>query len=208
MAKKVFDHFELPYREVERLAAPCHLAGRQIHRQVRLLESQDVIRAAAAQERTDPRQELGKGKRLDEIVVRAEIETLDAVVDGVLRRQDQHGRLKPALAKCGKNLQAAPPRQHEVEHHEIEGLMVGEEESFLARGRHVHFVAFGLEPFAKSLGNLSLVLHDQHPHSGQGYRGLPSTAPDKNVRNSSVATPSSGVMINGMDWRVVLARLD
>src|SRR5262245_62484415 len=56
--------------------------------------------------------------------------------------------------------------------------MVCEEEPFLARGRHVYLVAFGLEPVAKGLGDLPLVLHDQHPHGGQGYRGLPSTAPD------------------------------
>src|SRR5262249_16189181 len=101
------------------------------------------------------------------------------------------------LAECGEHLEAAPPRQHEVEHNEIESLVIGEEEPFLARGRHMHLIAFGLEPFAKGLGDLPLVLHDQHPHGGQGYRGVRGTAPDKNVRNSSVASPPSRVMING-----------
>lgn len=161
-----------------------------------MLQLQDLIRAAAAQERTDPGEQLRKRKRLHQIVVSATVESVHPIVHGVLGRQDKHGRLEPMLAKRREDLQAVAPRQHRIQNHKIERLVIYEEKPFLPRARDVDVIVLRLEPFTKGLRNLPLVLDDQDTHSTQKYSGPPgAAAPDMNVRDSSVAPTRSKIMI-------------
>src|SRR6266567_5578997 len=56
MAQQVLEQLEFLHRELERLPSPHDLPRHEVHRQVILLQLEDLIWAPAAQERTDPRQ--------------------------------------------------------------------------------------------------------------------------------------------------------
>jgi len=99
---------------------PRDVARHQVHRKVVLLQLQELIRATPAQERADSRQQLGERKGLDEVVVGAAVESMHAIGNGVLGRQDEDGRLEPAPAEGGEDLEPVTPRQHEIEDHDVE----------------------------------------------------------------------------------------
>jgi hypothetical protein len=74
--------------------------------------------------------------------------------------------------------------------------VIREEKPLFASERDLDVIVLGLESFTQSPGDLSFVLYDEHSHGGQCYRGTMSAAPDKNVRNSSVANQYAPAMIN------------
>src|SRR5262249_13108000 len=144
----------------------------------------------------DAREQLGERERLDQIVVRAAIESVHTIVDGVLRGEDQDGRLEPVLAERGQDFDTTAPGQHEIENYEVKGLVVHEEEPFLARGRDAYVVVLCLKPFTQGLGDFLFVLDDQDTHGTSKYNDTPgAAASDMNVRKSSVAPSRAGVMI-------------
>ena len=57
------------------------------------------VAAGSPDERAKARHELGDGKRLRKIIVGAEVERLDAIGDGVERRQNQHRRARARLPR-------------------------------------------------------------------------------------------------------------
>ena len=71
-----------------------HLAGLGVESEVfeAKYRAVDVTDVVAAQEGAQPRQQLGQIEGLDEIVVGADVETLDSVVHRVARGQHQDRR--------------------------------------------------------------------------------------------------------------------
>jgi hypothetical protein len=67
---------------------------------------------------------------------------------------------RESFAERGENLDAVVARQHEIQDHKIERLVVHEEKSFLIRARDTDVVVLGLEPFTKGLRDLLFVLDD------------------------------------------------
>src|SRR5258708_16256927 len=60
----------------------------------------------SAKERPNARQKFFERKRLDDVVVRARIERLDARPNRVTRRQDQNGHREAAFANAGEKVDA------------------------------------------------------------------------------------------------------
>jgi len=73
----------------------------------------------AAQHRADPGDQLARAERLGEIIVGAEFEPDDAVGLAALGR-DEDDRHVAGAAKLAAQIDAAGPRQHDVEQHEID----------------------------------------------------------------------------------------
>ncbi len=73
----------------------------------------------------DPRRELLHRERLDEVVVGAELEGVDAVVLGAAGADDDDRRADPLAARLLDHLPPVEPRQHQVEHADV-GLLVAE----------------------------------------------------------------------------------
>src|ERR1700730_294385 len=169
MAEQVLAHLEFLHGELKRLPSSHNFARHEVHGQVVLLQLQDLIWAATAQERTDSRQQLRERKGLDEIIVSAAVESMDAIIDGILRRKNQDGRLEPTLAQSDEDLETVAPRQHEVQNHKIERLVVHEEKPFFARAGDTDVIVLRLEPITKGLRYLPFVLDDQDTHGTQEY---------------------------------------
>ena len=76
----------------------------------------------AAEQGADPREQLGVLERLDQVVVGALLERLDARGDGVARGQHQHGGVDPARAQLVEHLAAVDVGQSEVEDDDVDVL--------------------------------------------------------------------------------------
>ena len=78
-----------------------------------------VARTGAAQQRTHPRAQLLDGERLDEVVVRAGVETLDPVVDRVTRGDDEDRDGVGAVAQRPADVEPADLGHQQVEHDRV-----------------------------------------------------------------------------------------
>ena len=78
-----------------------------------------VAGAGAAQQRAHPRAQLLDGERLDEVVVGAGVEALDAVVDRVARGHDEDRDRVAAAAQRPADVEAADLGHQQVEHDRV-----------------------------------------------------------------------------------------
>src|SRR5262245_18938862 len=78
-------------------------------------------RWTAARERVQTSHELTKREWLREVVVCSGIETTDAIIDRVARRQHEHGRSDAAAAQRLTQVKTAASRQHDVEDDHVKG---------------------------------------------------------------------------------------
>src|ERR1700682_4427024 len=67
----------------------------------------------AAQERTYPGQQLGECKRFDQIVVGAQLQPLDAVLNRIACGEKQHRRADSLVPQLAENSPAVPAPQHQ-----------------------------------------------------------------------------------------------
>ena len=110
-------------------AAPSRVTVRapRIERDVAVREHVVPARDVAAQDRPHPRRELVEAEGLDEVVVGARIEPGDTVGHRVARRDDQNAHLVACTAQVAQQLEAALPRQSEVEQHQRVRIVGGVE---------------------------------------------------------------------------------
>ncbi len=82
------------------------------------------LRAAggAPCQRAHARFEFGQRKRLSHVVVRAEVQSLDALFDAVGRGQDQHGHVAVARTQALEHIQPGKPGQADVQDQQVERL--------------------------------------------------------------------------------------
>src|SRR5581483_8862413 len=117
-----------------------------------------------------PREQLGYGERLDEIIVGAQVETAHAIVDAVAGRQDQHRRVDPLLTKRLQDVEAAPSRQHDVEHDEVEHFGARPEKPVFAVAGDRHLVVVARQRPGQHRGDFRFVFDDEDPHQEGCYR--------------------------------------
>ncbi|KAG1250117.1 hypothetical protein G6F65_018862 [Rhizopus arrhizus] len=79
------------------------------------------------QQRLHPRGQLGQRKGLHQVIVRARVKTCQPVVQRIARRHHDHrGIARRFGPQAAAKLVAVQPRQHQVQHDQVEA----------ARGRH------------------------------------------------------------------------
>jgi hypothetical protein len=80
----------------------------------------EAVAQPAPRERADAGFEFLQRERFGHVVIGAEIEAGDALLDAVGRGQDQHRYGRAACTQPAQNLQPVQPRQAEVEDQQIE----------------------------------------------------------------------------------------
>jgi hypothetical protein len=113
---------------------------------------------ASPQKRTNASAELGKGKWLDEIVVRTGIETRYAVLHRVSGREKQHLGRNGLASQSTQDFQSVTARQHHVEEDQIERLAAGQEKAFFARASEKNVISFREQTVAQAGAHLRLSL--------------------------------------------------
>ncbi|MCY1545648.1 hypothetical protein D9M68_816000 [compost metagenome] len=105
-------------------------------------------------------------ERLGHVVVGAVVQALDAFLDGVGRREDQHRHLRAARAQLAQHLQPVHPGQAQVEDQQVE-LVVGHQRGVgLGAARHmVDGGARRAQAAQKAVGEHLVVFGDEDPHA-------------------------------------------
>ena len=129
VAHEVGEQGELPRLQGDLAARAAHHPGEQVDLEVREAEARLAGAAAGPpRQRFEPRQQLGEGEGLGQIVVAAGPEPFHAVVHLGERTQDEHRRA-PALAPQRLDQrEAVEARQHAVDHEGIEAIVQRERE--------------------------------------------------------------------------------
>jgi len=119
-----------------------------------------VLRRAASRQRADPREQLLEVKRLHHVIVGAGIETGDAVIDSVARRQHQDRRANPGHTQAMADLEPVYSGQVDVEYHDVIRGRCGHPQSVLAVDRHVGEHPLLAQRLSDQRRQLGLVLDD------------------------------------------------
>ena len=114
--------------------------------------------------RLQPRLELGQIERLGEVVVSAEVQAPDAVLEITARRQD-HDRARAAtLPKPLQHDQPVHRRQRQVEHDRVVVLGAQQRVSLRTVAGLIDRVAVALQGLAEPGGELQAVFDEQQAH--------------------------------------------
>src|SRR4051812_21119847 len=110
VAHQVLEQLELALGELDLAVSPAHLVRVGVQREVSDAQRGHAARRTAAQQRPQPREQLLALERLDEVVVGADVETLDARVERVARGEDQDRGVVLVLAQPAGDVDAVHPR--------------------------------------------------------------------------------------------------
>ena len=182
------EQVELAGGQGHHLAAPAHLAAAQVDLEV--AHGHDLLGgralAGAAEDGADPRHELAGREGLDQVVVRPQLEAEDAVhlVVAGGEEQDGDGAAGPDLAADVEAVAGA--RQADVEDDDGGVLPREDLEAPVAVGRQQHAVALAPEVEVHQVGDVRVVLDDDH-RPVLGAHGLkPRTSRTPNCRNAPI----------------------
>src|SRR5205807_477028 len=120
---EIQEQVELARRQLERAFPRAHLARGGVDAEIAGTDDACQLRAAPAEHRPNARQQLAELERFDDVVVGAELETLDTIRRLVARAEDDD----PARPVAGERTAELPPvhsRHHQVEHDEVRPELV------------------------------------------------------------------------------------
>ena len=165
VAHEVGQQVELTRLQGDLAAGTPHRAGEQIQLQVREAETRLAgCIARAPEQRFKPRQELGEGEGLGQIVVAAGPEPLHPVVHLGERAQDQHRRAPALASQRLDQRKPVQPRQHAVDHECVEAVVEREREPVRPVMDELDHVAALGQALLQVAGGLDIVFDDQHVH--------------------------------------------
>src|SRR5215207_8726792 len=113
VAHEVLEQLELALRELHPALAAVHLVRVRVQREVPDAQRRHAAGRAAAQERAHAGQQLLALERLDEVVVRADVEALHARVERVARGEHEDRGVVLVLAQPARDLDAVHAGQAE-----------------------------------------------------------------------------------------------
>ena len=119
---------------------------------------------SAPQEDSDPCGQLGEGEGLDEVIVRADVEPTDAVLDGIFRREDQNRHPAALFADLGQDLEPVHERDQNVQNDHVVGVVQGLMERVAPVARNVDGEALLDQPSADEAGHRPVVFHQEDAH--------------------------------------------
>ena len=171
MPQKEFEQGELAGLKFDLLPAARDFVREQIHREVARREFGWLggLRGAA-DERLHAREQLGKRKRLGEIIVAAGLQAFHAVVHAGFRAEDEHRRENFVLAQPAQQRKPVELRQHDVEHRRVVGDRLRQPEALFPIGRMVHGEAVLLQPVDDERGDLTVIFNHKYAHNPSGAR--------------------------------------
>src|SRR4051794_16954242 len=201
VAHEVLEQLELALGQLDRALAAPDLVRVGVQRQVGDDERRAAPRRPPAQQRPQSGEQLLALERLDEVVVGARVEPFDARLDRVARgeHQDRHvvGRAQPP-----RDLDAVELGQSEVEDDEVGVVGRRLVERRLAVAGDAHVVAVQAQGALEDLGDLVVVLDDEHPRiaTDTGHRTAKGRARDE--RQISIRSTGGQPVARGEDRRI------
>ncbi len=170
-------------REMERLPRPDGAMAVRV--QLQVLDPQLIVllRRAAPEKRANASDQFRKGKRLDQVIIAAELESFHPIRHAIARSQEQNRRQHPLPAQFLDHRPAILFRQHDVEQEEIKAASERHLQAGLAVARHLDRVTFLLQPLGDKGSCLLFVFDQQDAHCGKVINGRPiAFKPARSVR--------------------------
>ena len=147
------------------LARTLDGAGQQIELEIRDPQLRRSRRpGAAAQQRLQTGEQLAEGEGLDQVIVAAGAQTLDAVIDAAERAEDQRRGADFGRAQRAQNRQTVHARQHAVENDGVVVPGTREKQSFAPVIRTVDRVAALVQTLGQVSGGFAIVFDDEDLH--------------------------------------------
>ena len=177
------EHRELLGARSSRRPARWAIAPAGVQGQVAAAHHRRQRRLRAPRQRPDARDQFGERERLRQVVVGAEAEARDPVLDPGRRGQHQHPGPSPLLDQRLAHPVAVHLGQVAIEHDHVVVVDRGLPQPGRAVERDVDRHALALQPERDRLGQLRLILDHQHAHSPcQKCGGSPPDAGRQDVR--------------------------
>ena len=139
-----------------------------VEREVADAQRGHPARRAPAQQRAQAGEQLLALERLDEVVVGADVQARDARLERVTGREHQDRRVVAVLAQALGDVDAVQARQPEVQHDDVRQERVRFVEPAHAVGGELDLVALEAQRALQDLGDLLVVLDDEHTHGTAG----------------------------------------
>ena len=174
VAEEVFQQLEFAALEFNAFAVAVRGAREEIQGEVAEVEAcfvRVVFGGRAAVEGFQSRHEFGEGEGFGEVVVGADIESADALVDGAERREDQHRRAQSAAAPLREEFEAVGVgAEHSVQDDGVPGDIKGE--GFGVGGGFGPFDAMSLfaEAAQEVVAGFGVVFYEEYLHWGVNFR--------------------------------------
>ena len=111
-----------------------------------------------------------KAKGFDEIVVAADVEAVDAVVDAAERGEKEDRNLLPDGAQRPHQRETIEAREHAIDDEDVVDLVHGLRQAVAAVGHGLGNVPLLREPVRDIGGGLGIVLDDKDAHGGRFRR--------------------------------------
>ena len=133
-----------------------------VHDEVLDLQFRAGARIPPAHHRPNPRQQLPEVKRLDQVVVRADLQPFDPVRDLVSSGQNDDARVLVAPDRLGHR-QPVELRHHHVEDHHMRLEFTDQAQGGLPVGRCLHLKSLVLQAQPKEVHDAALIVDNEHP---------------------------------------------
>ncbi len=146
------------------------LAGGEVQRQVAHPQQATLALEAPPEQGAQAGQQLRQSEGLDQVVVGTRIESLDAVVDGVARREHEDRRVVAGAAHAAADGQAVDIGQPEVEDQRVRRGQRQRLERLAARGHGHHLVALEAQGAVDRSADGQVVVHHEDAHGARSYR--------------------------------------
>jgi hypothetical protein len=114
--------------------------------------------AWSSKDRADPRKQFARIKRLGQIIVGAQIEAIDSLVDAIARRQYDNGKIALMLAKLAQNRKAVSRRQSKIEKHQVVSGSFGRVDGNITVGNPINGVGGVLKGLSHTRPNHTVIL--------------------------------------------------
>jgi len=114
---------------------------------------------AAPDEGAQTGEQLLQIKGLDDIIIRADVQAADAVLELVAGGQHEDGSFL-GFAQTAQDLPAVHLGQHDIEHHAVVVIIFSVEQPRFAVGGAVHCVALLLQGLSEAAEQVRLVFHN------------------------------------------------
>ena len=143
--------------EVQLLSAAGGAVAQEVDFEIGFAEGLGNAMRGPAQERTYAGQQLGECEWLNHVIVRAQLESLHAVVDGILSSEHEDESFSASFANAGKHLPTVERGEQHVKDDEVEVNFEGQIETLHAIASDFDDIASLTEPFSEEPGGFDFV---------------------------------------------------
>lgn len=158
---------EFPGGERDVLGSAADFAGEEIEGKVGGGQEAGVVAGASSEDGVEAGDEFVGVEGLWQVVIGAEVQALDAFVEGSAGGEQEYGDGAAEFADLAEDAEAVAAGKHDVEDQGIERARGGEGEGVIAIVADVDDKAGGFERLADECGDLPLVFSHEHFHGGR-----------------------------------------